>query len=353
MFPDYKRYGVMWMARKPLASAYDMSGAFNNVSLTLTQGANEQDVIDRLDDILKDYGGIGAYARKDQLSNRFLSEELKQQKTIATIFPIIFFGVAAFLLNVVVSRLISLQREQIAGLKAFGYSDFDVGLHYTKLVLMIVSLGIVIGIVAGIKMGQGMSNIYMTLYSLPFMTYVLKPQVIVTAALISMSVAVLGTLYAVRSNRHRQCALNHRPSITPPWWRSWPATLVLPTLTHDPETHRAAAFKVPAHHPGDQHGLRHYDDRWLSRGGDQPHGGGAVRYEPHRRPHRDLYRAHLGTLALLAAKPAGGGACRGVSLCTGEPALRAPQLSHSSLWHPSPWRADATARCQPDNHRCA
>ncbi|WP_144077622.1 ABC transporter permease, partial [Solemya velum gill symbiont] len=196
MFPDYKRYGVMWMARKPLASAYDMSGAFNNVSLTLTQGANEQDVIDRLDDILKDYGGIGAYARKDQLSNRFLSEELKQQKTIATIFPIIFFGVAAFLLNVVVSRLISLQREQIAGLKAFGYSDFDVGLHYTKLVLMIVSLGIVIGIVAGIKMGQGMSNIYMTLYSLPFMTYVLKPQVIVTAALISMSVAVLGTLYA-------------------------------------------------------------------------------------------------------------------------------------------------------------
>ncbi|WP_306292446.1 ABC transporter permease [Solemya velum gill symbiont] len=211
MFPDYKRYGVMWMARKPLASAYDMSGAFNNVSLTLTQGANEQDVIDRLDDILKDYGGIGAYARKDQLSNRFLSEELKQQKTIATIFPIIFFGVAAFLLNVVVSRLISLQREQIAGLKAFGYSDFDVGLHYTKLVLMIVSLGIVIGIVAGIKMGQGMSNIYMTLYSLPFMTYVLKPQVIVTAALISMSVAVLGTLYAVRSTARLPPAQAMRP----------------------------------------------------------------------------------------------------------------------------------------------
>lgn len=211
MFPDYKRYGVMWMARKPLASAYDMSGAFNNVSLTLTQGANEQDVIDRLDDILKDYGGIGAYARKDQLSNRFLSEELKQQKTIATIFPIIFFGVAAFLLNVVVSRLISLQREQIAGLKAFGYSDFDVGLHYTKLVLMIVSLGIVIGIVAGIKMGQGMSNIYMTLYSLPFMTYVLKPQVIVTAALISMSVAVLGTLYAVRSAARLPPAQAMRP----------------------------------------------------------------------------------------------------------------------------------------------
>lgn len=197
MFPDYKRYGVLWMARKPLASAYDMEGAFNDVSVTLSKGSNEQEVIDRLDELLKPYGGIGAYARKDQLSNRFLSEELRQQETIATVFPTIFFGVAAFLLNVVTSRLISLQREQIAGLKAFGYSDFAVGLHYIKLVLMIVSIGVIMGTGFGVWMGQGMSNLYMEFYSLPFMIYVLRPQIIIAAALISMSVAILGTLYAV------------------------------------------------------------------------------------------------------------------------------------------------------------
>ena len=197
IFPDNHRYGVLWMARQPLATAYDMDGSFNNVTLTLAKGGNAQDVIDRLDELLKSYGGIGAYARKDQLSNRFLSEELKQQKTIATVFPIIFFGVAAFLLNVVTSRLISLEREQIAGLKAFGYSNFAVGLHYLKLVLLIVTLGVIAGIGVGILMGKGMSNIYMDIYSLPYMTYVLKPQVIVLAALISMTVATLGTLYAV------------------------------------------------------------------------------------------------------------------------------------------------------------
>lgn len=197
MFPDYLRYGVLWMARKPLATAYDMEGAFNDVSLTLTRNGNEQDVIDRLDDLLKPYGGIGAYARKDQLSNRFLSEELKQQKTIATVFPIIFFGVAAFLLNVVTSRLVSLEREQIAGLKAFGYSNVAVGLHYIKLILLIVALGVVAGIVVGIWMGKGMSNIYMAMYSLPFMHYILRPQVIVLGAAISMAVAILGTVYAV------------------------------------------------------------------------------------------------------------------------------------------------------------
>lgn len=199
MFPDYLRYGVLWMTRKPLASAYDMDGAFNDVSLTLSKDGNEQDVINSLDQILKPYGGIGSYARKDQLSNRFLTEELKQQQTIATVFPIIFFGVAAFLLNVVTSRLINLQREQIAVLKAFGYSNFSVGLHYTKLVLMIVCFGIIGGIGAGIWMGKGMSHIYMEFYSLPFMIYVLKPQIIIAATAISMAVAILGTLHALNN----------------------------------------------------------------------------------------------------------------------------------------------------------
>jgi len=211
MFPDYQRYGVLWMARKPLASAYDMDGAFNDVTLTLARGGQEQDVIDRLDELLKPYGGIGAYARKDQLSNRFLSEELKQQKTIATVFPVIFLGVAAFLLNVVISRLISLVREQIAGLKAFGYSNFAVGLHYIKLVLIIVSVGVLGGIGAGIWMGKGMSHIYMEFYSLPFMVYTLKPQVIISAAMISIAVAILGTLYAVRSAARLPPAQAMRP----------------------------------------------------------------------------------------------------------------------------------------------
>jgi len=198
MFPDYKSYGVMWMSLAPLASAYDMQGAFNDVTLTLVKGTNPQDVIDRLDNLLADYGGIGAYARKDQLSNRFLGEELKQLQNMATLFPIIFFAVAAFLLNVVISRLIALEREQIATLKAFGYSNFSIGIHYSKLVLMIVSIGVIIGIGFGIWMGKGMSNLYMNVYSLPYMHYLLKPYVLFSAAAISAIVAIAGTLFALQ-----------------------------------------------------------------------------------------------------------------------------------------------------------
>ena len=211
MFPDYERYGVLWMARKPLATAYDMDGAFNDVTLTLSHGIHVEPLLDRLDEVLKPYGGIGAIARKDQLSNRFLSEELKQNQTTATVFPVIFFAVAAFLLNVVLSRLINLQREQIAVLKAFGYSNVAVGLHYAKLVLMIVVLGVIGGSVVGIYLGRGLSNLYMDFYSLPFMIYVLKPQVVLTAALISIAVALLGTLYAVRSAARLPPAQAMRP----------------------------------------------------------------------------------------------------------------------------------------------
>lgn len=211
MFPDYQRYGILWMARKPLAMAYDMDGAFNDVTLTLSRNSHEQEVIDRLDNLLDAYGGTGAIARRDQLSHRFLSEELKQQKTIATVFPVIFFGVAAFLLNVVTSRLISLQREQIAGLKAFGYSNFAVGLHYIKLILMIVSIGIILGIGTGIWMGRGMSHLYMNFYSLPSMIYVLRPEVIITGTFISMAVAIMGTLYAVHDAARLPPAQAMRP----------------------------------------------------------------------------------------------------------------------------------------------
>lgn len=198
MFPDFKRYGVLWMARNALGIAYDMKGAFNQVSLTLARDANEQDVIDRVDAILADYGGTGAYGRKDQFSNRFLSEELKQLRTMATIFPAIFLGVAAFLLNVVLSRLIALQREQIAILKAFGYSYAAIGAHYVKMVLLMALLGVAAGIALGTWFGQGLSHVYSeTTFRFPYLDYRLQPGTVLIALAVSALAAVSGTLVSV------------------------------------------------------------------------------------------------------------------------------------------------------------
>jgi putative ABC transport system permease protein len=195
--PDYKRYGILWMGRKALGTAYNMEGAFNDVVLTLTQSADPEDVIVRLDDILSRYGGLGAYGRKDQISNRFLTEEFRQLQRSAEIFPAIFISVAAFLLNVVISRTISTQREQVAALKAFGYTNLQVGIHYVKLVVVIVMTGVAAGTAAGVWLGKGLGGIYMEYYRFPYLRYELHPEVAFTAALITLASAILGTVHSV------------------------------------------------------------------------------------------------------------------------------------------------------------
>ncbi|MDA8099883.1 MAG: FtsX-like permease family protein [Nitrospiraceae bacterium] len=195
--PDFKRYGILWMGRKALGRAYDMEGAFNDLSLTLSPGGDAGEVIRRLDRVLDRYGGFGAYSRKDQMSHRFLSEEFKQLQQFARIFPLIFIGVAAFLLNVVISRTVATQREQIAALKAFGYTTTDVAVHFVKLVLLVVALGTIAGILLGIRLSHGLGNIYMEFYRFPYFLYVLRPGVVGLAAGITGGAAVLGTIHSV------------------------------------------------------------------------------------------------------------------------------------------------------------
>ncbi len=195
--PDYKRYAILWMGRNALGTAYNMKGAFNDVSLSLNENAKADDVLIHLDNLIDNYGGFGSYARKDQMSHRFLSEEFKQLQSSAQIFPPIFIAVAAFLLNVVVSRTVNLQREQIAILKAFGYSNSDIAIHYVKMVLVIVIIGIAGGLAVGAWLGNGLGKIYMDFYRFPYLIYEIKPSVALTSALITISAALAGTIYSV------------------------------------------------------------------------------------------------------------------------------------------------------------
>jgi putative ABC transport system permease protein len=195
--PDFKRYGVLWMSRKAISKAYNMEGAFNDVVLTLYPGAKISDVLRDLDNTLGRYGSLGAYARKDQMSHRMISEELKQLQRSAKIFPTIFIFVAVFLLNVVMSRTISTQREQIATLKAFGYTNLDVAIHYANLAVLIITVGLLGGIAAGIWFGNMLGDLYMQVYRFPYFIYKLSPVAIISAILISIAASFAGTIHSL------------------------------------------------------------------------------------------------------------------------------------------------------------
>jgi putative ABC transport system permease protein len=198
LFPDPQRFGVIWMSRAALGPAFDLDGAFDDVSLALVPGANEAEVIGQLDHLLERHGGLGAYGRDEQVSARFVSDEIAQNRITGTVLPLIFLGVAAFLLHIVLSRLVSMQREQIAVLKAFGYAHRTVALHYLLLAMTAVGIGAVLGTLLGLWLGSVVNGVYREFYHFPRFPYEPGAGAIALAVGVSAIAAALGALSAVR-----------------------------------------------------------------------------------------------------------------------------------------------------------
>jgi putative ABC transport system permease protein len=212
LVPDDRLYGVLWIGRDALAEHVNRDGAFTEAVVRLAPGVNEASVIAALDAVLEPYGAPGAYGREEQVSDAFISSELDQLRTMGSVLPPIFLLVAAFLVNVVISRLIATERAEIGLLKAFGYTDGAVVLHYFKLVGAVGALGLAIGSGLGIWMGRALASLYTEYYRFPFLVFEADPRVYALAAAITVLAVGGGAAFAVR----RAAALNPATAMTPP-----------------------------------------------------------------------------------------------------------------------------------------
>jgi putative ABC transport system permease protein len=198
IFPDNRRFGVVWMSRDALGPAFDMDGAFNDVSIALAPGASEAAVITSVDRLLERWGGLGAYGRDEHISARFLSDEIRQNQVFGTVLPAIFLGVAAFLLHIVLARLVATQREQIAVLKAFGYGSLEVGRHYLELALVCVIAGSLLGALVGLWWAAEINALYGEFYRFPLLRYAPGVSVVAIGVGVSAGAAFAGAATAVR-----------------------------------------------------------------------------------------------------------------------------------------------------------
>jgi putative ABC transport system permease protein len=196
--PDDRLYAILWVDRSAAEAAFDMKAAFNEAVISLAPGIDPKPVIEELDRLLEPYGSVGAVERRDQPSNRFLEDELNQQKVMSITIPLIFFGVAAFLLNSALGRLVAAQREQIAALKALGFPTFTLTLHYLKLVTVIVLIGSALGIAGGFGFGEAMIASYHGFFRLPDLPFHLTPWSAVAGIAISLAAGSLGVLTALQ-----------------------------------------------------------------------------------------------------------------------------------------------------------
>lgn len=197
-FPDYRRFGILWMRRDALAPAYSMEGAFNDVSIVLAPGAREADVISATDRILAPYGGRNAYGRDDQFSHRFIRSEIAQDEVTATTIPVIFMIVAAMLIHIVMSRLVAGERAQIATMKAFGYRSEPIGAHYVKFALVTVLAGSLAGVPIGIALGVKLTALYREFFSFPKLTFSASATSIILAISVTAATAAAAAILSVR-----------------------------------------------------------------------------------------------------------------------------------------------------------
>ncbi|MEC3862514.1 FtsX-like permease family protein [Mesobacterium sp. TK19101] len=258
MVPDDARFAVFWLPRAAMAALYDMDGAFNEALVALRPGAAEPPVRLAIDKLLDPFGGTGAYGRADHPSNRFVSEEINGLRTSATSVPPIFLAIAAFLLYIVISRMVQAEREQIGLLKAFGYSGLEVSLHYLKLVLTIAFAGALLGAVAGIAAGNGMAVMYQTYFKFPFLVFSVDPASFVIGFAVAILAASGGSLLVLRRVFRLTPAVAMRPPTPPDYsrtldlahlmrrWLDQPSRMVLRRITRYPGRMFGAVIGVAA-----------------------------------------------------------------------------------------------------------
>lgn len=213
LLPDNRHFGVFWMDRKALSTSFGMQDAFNDVSIKLAPNASEQFVMTQLERLFDSYALTVAYTRKDQISDRFVTNEIKQQKIIATYIPPIFLIVAAFLLNLVTGRLISKEREQIATLKALGYRDFAIAYHYIKIILVIIIIGAFGGVSLGAWFGNLMTQLYTEYFRFPNFPYIFSYFAAIIGILVCFLAALFGALRAIQQVVNLMPAVAMKPPI--------------------------------------------------------------------------------------------------------------------------------------------
>ena len=195
LVPDEKRFGIFWMDRQALGAAFDMEGGFNDVVLSLARGTSAGEVVAQLDRMLEPYGGLGAIPRALQLSHWTVENELAQLQSFGFMLPLIFLLVAAFILNVALTRALALQRPQIAALKALGYANVALGWHYLKWALLIGVVGVAIGVGAGVVARHLLIGFYNQFFRFPELLFSVPLSVVLGAMALTLAAAGAGRLH--------------------------------------------------------------------------------------------------------------------------------------------------------------
>jgi len=212
--PDPEHFGVFYLKQTYAEEVFDLSGAANQVLGRLTSDQKQQsqavaagvaapnavrEVLRRAEELLEPYGVLGAIPLADQPSNRYISSEIQQLRTFSIILPVIFLAVVVLVLNVVLTRVVENQRNVTGTLKALGYSDARLFLHFQEIGLVVGIAGGLLGCAIGYGLAYYMIAMYRIFYELPALEAHFYPGIHGLGLLIGAACSAAGCLRGSRA----------------------------------------------------------------------------------------------------------------------------------------------------------
>ncbi len=213
MVPDAKRFGVLYLKKSFAEEAFDFQGAANQLvgRLSFDQKEPVKKILDRIETFLEPYGVITTTPLADQASNKYLSQEIEGLRAFAIFMPIVFLAVAALILNVLMTRTAQQQRTVIGTLKALGYSNATVFVHFLKFGLAIGLVGGLLGSVLGHLFSQGLTAEYRKIFIFPELMNEFSLSHHALGMAVSLLCALTGSLYGAYQVLRLQPAEAMRP----------------------------------------------------------------------------------------------------------------------------------------------
>ena len=202
IIPDFKDMGFAYMSYK----AFPSDIKYNVLLVKFNQSPD--DFKNSLDDSVE---YLSFTKQSEHVSVSQFNEEMAQHKMIGDVFPIVFILVTFLTLLTTMTRIIAHQRTQIGVLKAVGYKNRTIILHFMSYGFWLVLAGAILGLILGPMIIPNLFYPTMTYrYSLPEWNPGFDISFVVVAALMVLS-SLLVSYLAARNISKENPANTMRP----------------------------------------------------------------------------------------------------------------------------------------------
>jgi putative ABC transport system permease protein len=198
LIPTPDTFGVIFIPEREAEALLDMAGTINEVCLQTDP--DRRAAVARLVEPMTDrYGGEEPITREEQPSNKLLMSDLEGYRLMAVFMPMLFLTGTVLTTYTLLARLVQAQSVQIGVLRATGFGQRAILMHFLGLAIIPSVAGGFLGIGFGYVFAWWITRLYVELISIPYMFFDLQPGIVVAAMLIAVASALVGAVAPARS----------------------------------------------------------------------------------------------------------------------------------------------------------